>query len=309
LYTARLLADLEDYFGAPAGTRFDLIAGTSVGGILALALAYELPAQKIVTLFEKHGREIFKKRAPFGYLKAMYSAEPLRALLSDSDFFGQRTLADCRHPHIIPSINFTTGKPVIFKTPHNPKLVRDHERLAVDVALATSAAPLYFPRHMILSSQYVDGGLFANAPGFLAVHEAEFFLDQRPADVHLMALGTMSAAFTVDPRRNRKGGMLSWGGWNPVNTQKQLFGLAISSQETLIDFVLGHRLGRRYLHVDDELRDEQARSVALDKATPQASEVLIGRAHERVKWLLGSEPRCSEFFAHQPSPPKFYHRP
>ncbi|MDE2627936.1 MAG: patatin-like phospholipase family protein, partial [Burkholderiales bacterium] len=45
LYTAKVIADVESDIGAPIGSRFDLITGTSIGGILALALALEIPAQ------------------------------------------------------------------------------------------------------------------------------------------------------------------------------------------------------------------------------------------------------------------------
>src|ERR1700722_15331694 len=71
LYTAQVIADLEEQLGAPIATRFDLIAGTSVGGILALALALEIPASRIVDLFTKHGQDIFSWRINlFGFLRA-----------------------------------------------------------------------------------------------------------------------------------------------------------------------------------------------------------------------------------------------
>lgn len=307
LYTAQVLADLEAHFRTPAGSHFDLLAGTSVGGILALALAYEIPAARIVELFEKHGDEIFRKRTLLGVFQSTYSSEPLRKLLSQEDLFGDRTLGDCRHPLIVPAINFTTGKPVVFKTAHHSRLHVDYQLKAVDVALATSAAPLYFPRHVFRSNQYVDGGLFANAPGWLALHEAEMFLDQPIRQIHLMAIGTMSAKFTVDPRRSRRGGWTSWGGINPVNTPKQLFGLAISTQETLVDHMLRQRLGDSYCHLDDDLTDEQARAVGLDKTTTAATQVLIGTAHERAKHMLGNE-TCSKFFSHEAAAPVFFHQ-
>lgn len=307
LYTACVLADLEAHFRTPAATHFELLAGTSVGGILALALAFEIPAAKIVELFEQHGAEIFRRRARFGYFESLYSSKPLRDLLSKSDLFGDRRLRDCLHPLIIPAINFTTGKPVLFKTDHHSTFRQNLDLTAVDVALATSAAPMYFPRHVFQSNQYVDGGLFANAPGFLAVHEAEFFFRRRIEDVHVMAVGTMSAKYTLDPRKNKRGGMRSWGGRNPVNTSKQLFGLAISTQETLVDYMLQQRLGNRYCHVDDDLKDEQARAVGLDTATAEATEVLLGSAHERAKWVLGDD-GCRSFFLHQAATPTFFHR-
>lgn len=52
LYTAKILADVERETNAPIATRFDLIAGTSIGGILALAAALEIPAQIDISLCE-----------------------------------------------------------------------------------------------------------------------------------------------------------------------------------------------------------------------------------------------------------------
>lgn len=305
LYTARILADVEQRIGQPIATRFDLIAGTSIGGILALAVACEIPAERVVALFEKHGAEIFRRRSRTGFFRSKYSSEPLGRLLSQPELFGQRTLGDCRHPALIPAINFTTGKPVVFKTPHHPTFVHDTALPLVDVALATSAAPTYFPRHILRSSQYVDGGLFANAPAMLAVHEAEFFCKRSIESIYVLAVGTMSARTTVDPRRNPAGGMLSWGGVNPVETPAQLFALTISAQESLVDFMVRHRLQDRYCHLDDALTDEQARAVGLDKATPSAAEVLIGTAHERAKWAFGQED-FRALLAHTANTPTFY---
>lgn len=307
LYTAKVIADVESDIGAPIGSRFDLITGTSIGGILALALALEIPAQDIVDLFVRHGEEIFKKRwSLLGLVRAPYSPAPLSDLLSESKLFGNRLLGACKHPVIIPSLNYSTGEPVVFKTPHHVDFKRDHTHRIVDVALATSAAPAYFPRHAFNNSQYVDGGLYANAPGALGLHEAHKFFGQDIDNVRLLAVGTMSSRFTVDPRRNRDGGVRDWGGWSPIKMSRRLFGLSISAQEVLTDLMLGHRLGDRYLHVDDELHDERARAVGLDVADKNAREVLLGAATQQSKVCI-SKPAFRTFLDHSPSKPVFFY--
>lgn len=309
LYTAQVLADLETEIGGPIARHFDLIAGTSVGGILALALALEIPARKIVDLFVDHGEQIFKKRLSLaGIVRAPYSSRALAELLQSDDLFGERLLGHCLHPVLVPSINYSTGKPVIFKTPHHENFKRDHIYRIVDVALATSAAPAYFPRHTFGNNQYVDGGLFANAPGVLANHEALTFFGRQQEEVWMLSVGTMSSLFTVDPRGNRSGGTLDWGGWNPAETPKRLFGLAISVQESLTDFILKHRLGDRYRHLDDDLTERRASAVALDKATASAREVLQGAAAERSKFAIG-DPSIRDFFSHRAHPARFIYGP
>jgi uncharacterized protein len=307
LYTAKVLADIEEDIQAPIATKFDLITGTSIGGILALALALEIPAERMVRLFVDHGEDIFKKRwgSLAGILRAPYSSAPLKQILEDPRIFGDRLLGACRHPVMIPSINYSTGEPVVFKTGHNQKFRRDYQHRLVDVALATSAAPGYFPRHVFNDGQYVDGGLFANAPGLLGVHEALTFFGQELEKTRLLSIGTMSSKFTVDPRQDRQGGVRDWGRWWPANMPKRLFGLTISVQEGLTNKMLEQRLNSRYLHVDDDLFDERARAVALDKADSNAREVLLGTANERSKRCI-SKPEFRAFLEHSPSKPVFY---
>jgi len=309
LYTAKILADLEDEIGAPIASKFDLIAGTSIGGILALAIAMEIPAKSMVDLFVRHGEDIFRKRFSLkGLLRSPYSAKPLEDLLADDVLFGIRTLGHCQHPVLVPAINYSTGQPQIFKTPHNQAFKRDHQFLLTDIALATSAAPSYFPRHKFNNNQYVDGGLYANAPGLLAVHEAETFFSKTVEEVYLFSIGTMSSKFTADPRRNSAGGTYDWGGISPANTPKRLFGLSISVLESLSDFMLRHRLHNRYLHVDDVLTDERVRAVALDRADAPAREVLLGAASERSKICIGND-ACQAFLRHAPETPMFFYGP
>lgn len=146
LFTARILAEIERQIDAPIGSRFDLVTGTSIGGILALAVALELPAQKIVELFEGHGEAIFRRRFSIrGFFRSQYSSQTLLQHLSSDNVFGQRLLGECLHPVIVPSINYTRGLPVVFKTPHHEDFKTDHRHRIVDVAMATSAAPIVFP--------------------------------------------------------------------------------------------------------------------------------------------------------------------
>jgi predicted acylesterase/phospholipase RssA len=309
LYTAKVIADLEASMGGAAfATRFDLLAGTSIGGILALALALEIPAKRIVQLFVDHGGEIFAKRrwALGGLLRSPYSSDGLRRLLQADDLFGKRVLGACKHPVIVPAINYTTGQAVVFKTGHHPDFKRDHEIPLVDVALATSAAPAYFARHLYDNSQYVDGGLFANAPGMLALHEATVFMGMAAADVHMLSIGTMSSLFTVDPRRKSTGGAFDWGGRNPLNMPKRLFGLSISVQEGVSENMLSHLLPGRYVHIDDALADERARAVQLDKTDAAARQVLLGTASQRSKRCLG-DPKIQAFLERSSSEAVLFH--
>jgi uncharacterized protein len=308
LYTATILADLEQSIGRPLARCFDLIAGTSVGGILALGLALEIPASRLAGLFADHGTEIFRRqRSLFGFLKAKYGSIHLQNLLAQPEIFGTRLLGSSRHRVVVPAINYSSGLPVVFKTAHHPTLVTDHARLVTDIALATSAAPFYFRRHWLEHNQYVDGGLFANAPGLVALHEAEQFLSTDKEEVYLLSIGTMTSRFTVNPQRSVDGGILDWGRGSPLKAAQRLFGITISVQESLTDSILQHRLKQaRYVKLDDVLTPDRADAVRLDKIDAAAREVLIGSGKERAKHALG-DPRVIAILDHVAPSAGFYH--
>lgn len=311
LYTATVLAELEASLGTRIARCFDLIAGTSVGGILALGLALEIPAARLAELFERHGDEIFRRQRwhLFGFAKAKYASSSLQSLLAQPHLFGDRPLASSRHRVIVPAINYSSGLPVVFKTAHHETFVTDHKRRVVDIAVATSAAPFYFRRHLLEHNQYVDGGLFANAPGLVALHEADHFLREETehSEVHLLSIGTMSSRFTVNPQGNSAGGILDWGRGRPLAAAQRLFGMTISVQESFTDHILRHRLGgERYIVLDDVLTPDRASAVALDKTDAAAREVLIGSAKERAKHALG-DARVGALLQHAAPQPRFYH--
>lgn len=309
LYTATVLAELERSLGKPLARCFDLIAGTSVGGILAIGLAFEVPAAKLAELFARHGSEIFHREAGslFGFLKAKYSSSSLQQLLSQPDVFGDRLLGSSRHRVVVPAVNYSSGLPVVFKTAHHPTFKTDHTRPATDVALATAAAPFYFRRHVLDHNQYIDGGLFANAPGLVALHEAEQFLSARLDDVHLLSVGTMTSRFTVDPRRSSAGGIRDWGRGSPLKAAQRLFGITISVQESMTDNILNHRLtSARYIKLDDVLTPDRANAVSLDGTDKAACEVLTGSAKERAKHALGDS-RVTTILNHAAPAAHFYH--
>jgi hypothetical protein len=288
LYTASVIEQLEAQTQVPFGRHFDLIAGTSIGGIIALALAMEKPASQIVRLFIDHGALIFHKRA-LGYRRSRFSPETLRGVLDG--VFGEATMADCVHPVVIPTVNYSSGKPQMFKTAHDPRLTQDRRLRLVDVALATSAAPTYFPRHAMNEQQFVDGGLVANAPGLIALHEAEIYLGLQPAQTRLLSIGTLSLPTDADPTANSEGGALDWGRGSFLKTigvTKRLFNLTLSANEQMVDFMLRHRLGDRYREVNAVVSDpSQAAHIGLEKTGEGARKVLIAHAQQSTRQLLG----------------------
>lgn len=302
LFSARVLERMEEEFG-PVADRFDLISGTSIGGILALALALRIPAAQLKAMFLEHGAGIFHPRGAvsgWGWLWAKYDSRYLHDLLRREEYLGARLIGESGSRLVIPAVNYTTGTPQLFKTPHHENFRTDHLLAMIDVAMATSAAPTFFPAYQMNSQQYVDGGLVANAPGLLAVHEAQKFLAQNPNDIHVLAIGTITSQVTADPTKTADRGVLRW--------KENIFELTISAQESLSKSMLKHMLGDRYLDVDVLVTEAQSASVALDKTDQAANEVLLGRANHVAQQFLGRA-EFRGFMNHRPEEPAFYHGP
>jgi len=312
LYTIAVLTDLEERVGAPLASRFDLIAGTSVGGIIAIGIAGEVPAARIKEAFERDGARIFSGRKPpattlakladvcRSLLSPKYDPGPLRATIVD--IIGPDSLiGHLKHPCIVPTVCLTKGGPQIFKTDHHPDFSRDHRLKAVDVALATSAAPSYFPISEIDDGLYADGGLYANSPDLIAIHEAEHFFDVPLDDIRLLSIGTTTSKFSFAHGAGTRFGILNWA------IGQRLVQAMISSQQQIVDNVARHRLGSRYVRLDMEQSREQEQALSLDSAHPDAQKTIRAMAAVTIQ-AAANNTGLSTILSHISAPPKFYHR-
>jgi hypothetical protein len=197
---ASFLSTVEEATGERIVDHFDLIAGTSTGGIIALGLGLGFGATEIKEFYENEGPSIF---ATFGFFasvrhvtKAKYDPTPLRKALHK--IFAERRLGESATRLLIPAFNSTTGRVHIFKTSHHPRFEIDYQSRAVDVVLATAAAPTYFPAHQIdLGSYLVDGGVWAKNPAGLAAVEAVGVLGWQPAETRMLSLSCSGVPLDV----------------------------------------------------------------------------------------------------------------
>jgi predicted acylesterase/phospholipase RssA len=195
VFPAAFLAQIEKSLPTAIHRYFDVIAGTSTGGIIALGLGLGLRASEITEFYKNHGGKIFPSklrstpRRLFGKLFcSKYSAMPLRTALEET--FGEATLGDSKIRLIIPSFNADTGEIHIYKTRHHKRFLTDYRERMVDVALATTAAPTFFPAHRGAGGAiYIDGGLWANNPVGNAVVEAVSWLGKSVGDLQVLSLG------------------------------------------------------------------------------------------------------------------------
>jgi predicted acylesterase/phospholipase RssA len=285
LYTAMVLAGLEERFGEPLGRRFDLLAGTSIGGVLALALAFEVPMARLVALFIDRGSAVFSSRdLPRGALGCLidlgrsmirpkYSGRALRAALHAE--LGQRRLADASHRVVVPAVDVRICQTKVFKTPHAPASLGDGECSAVDVAMASCAAPAYFPSVRIGRSVYADGGLFAVAPDQIALHEVEHFLGIPGEKVRMLSIGTAVTHYRPSGGVREDAGAVGW------LSEGRLVLTMLSAQQQHVQAMLEGRLGARYLRVDADW--PAGAGLGIDVATPEAVELLCAMAQKTLR--------------------------
>lgn len=211
---ASFLATVEDAIGDSVANYFDLIVGTSTGGIVALGLGLGLSAERLLSFYETHGPTVFYAgtllRRICSLWRAKYNPAPLRQALETE--LGDRKLGESRTRLVIPSLNLETGRVYIYKTSHHPRLERDYKVRAVDVALATAAAPTYFPAHRTAAGiPLVDGGMWANNPVGIAVVEAVGMLGWAADSLNVLSLGCGTTPLHLGRGHQGAPGLGYWG--------------------------------------------------------------------------------------------------
>ena len=216
---ASILAELERRFlgGAAITNYFDMIAGTSTGGIIALALGKGLTAAQACGIYIERGGLIFPPATALGRLKRWlwrtqryaYERKPLEDELLR--ILGDSALGESKVRLCIPAFEGHYGEPWIYKTPHHPDYKRDKFERMKTVGLATAAAPTYFAALPNNGYTLVDGGLWANNPVMNALVDvlACFDLDRR--QIQILSLGCGETTFKVDAAK-ATGGMWRWRG-------------------------------------------------------------------------------------------------
>ena len=223
VYPASFLAKLEERFlgGESVGRYFDLITGTSTGGILAAGLGAGMTAAGLCDLYVQRGCEIFppiRPRVLEGILrrcrnvshifKYRYDREALNEILHEA--LGDRKFGEARTRLCIPSFDGRYGEVYIFKTPHHPDFRLDAREYMTKVAEATSAAPTFFRPLEDGGYTFVDGGVWANNPVMIGLVDALTCFTLKSEQVRILSLGCGDAPYTVDRRKIADGGIWAW---------------------------------------------------------------------------------------------------
>jgi patatin-like phospholipase/acyl hydrolase len=185
---AMILAEIERRTGRPTAELFDLIAGTSTGGIIALGLTKPGPggkpqyaAQDLVELYQTEGPRIFSRSiwhrliAADNFLEEKYPSSGIESVLDE--YFGEARLKDALTDVLISSYELERRFVFFFKS-SRARQRADYDFPMKKVARATSAAPTYFEPLKLEAQEppgyyaLVDGGVYANNPAMCAYVEA-----------------------------------------------------------------------------------------------------------------------------------------
>lgn len=221
LYTAHLLRLCEQSFakGVPLASYFDMIAGTSTGGIIALGLGLGRTTDEIVSFYETDGRRIFPPppttlrgricHAVAPFFKLRLNHEELEAALKRR--FLDSKLGDAAPRIVIPAFMMPKTEIAVFKTDHHPDFRNDHATPAWQVARATSAAPTYLKGHEHTESGkiFIDGGVWANNPVMVALVDVLSAYDVSLDQIQVLSIGTGNPPFELS-RQSIFAGILAW---------------------------------------------------------------------------------------------------
>jgi patatin-like phospholipase/acyl hydrolase len=282
LIPALVLTEIEKRSGKQVWELFDLIAGTSTGGILACALCAPDPlaASRLVTLYEQKGPEIFERsllhriRSVDGLLDEKYEAAGLESALAR--FVEHKRLKDTKPDLLVPSYDAALPGPYFFKTTKAKEKPETHDFPLSVVARGTSAAPTYFEALGVDGRALIDGGVFATNPAMCALAEALNHEEVEPRDVVLLSLGC--------GERTEKHSYEEIKDWGVVKWARPILDVVFDGVSDAVDYQLERVLGRdRYWRLQTQLtlasdRIDDASEDNVRKLRRQAEELVAARS-------------------------------
>jgi len=290
---AMVLAQIEQDTNKPIWQLFDLIAGTSTGGLLALVLTVPMdssvaPAQQRAKYSAQDGVELYSTNAAtiFPYpppplrhtdldflFSARYRASGIESVLQH--YAGESRLKEALRPILVTSYDIELSRAWFFSSEDAKAKPEMYDFPIWQVARATSAAPFYFPPLQLETpgpQQYyalVDGGVAANNPAMCAYVEAIHSFKQDPDNILVLSLGTGELKRVVLYDAVKSGGFAQWG-LTPIN-------LLFDGNNQTVQYQMKTLLNRdgaqpRYYRLQTELGDG---ANEMDNAHPESVRQLI----------------------------------
>ncbi|PRR83859.1 patatin-like phospholipase family protein [Clostridium vincentii] len=232
----------------------NLFAGTSTGALISLSLAYGLTADKVDALYSFiNMKKVFTPKR-FNIFHPKYKNKALRDLISTS-ISPDATLNDLNKFIFIPSFNLKgiTKKhwQGVFFTNFNK--TSNHSDKIVDVALATSAAPTYFPSY----NNFIDGGVITNSPAMASVVTVmhKFPGKYRLQDFRVLSIGCGDYQKRIATNTS-KWGILQWSIRPFSSVNLPIISILLNDTSSLEDLYCRELLGNAYLRINPKLSED-----------------------------------------------------
>jgi patatin-like phospholipase/acyl hydrolase len=323
LISVRVIAAIEKALAEQVGESvrisdyFHLFSGTSTGGLIALSLTApsEIDSEELASFYTKDGPKIFDRSLvqevtnPRGLAGPLYGLAPLRKAVEDR--LGTSKLSEATRDLVVTSYDMTKREPFFFKR-WKALESEEFDPPIADAALATSAAPTYFPSHGITlpgesdERALVDGGVFAANPVIAAIAEALGRGSDPPAaltldDLFVVSIGTGRFVTGFSQKQVSGWGALGWvagGGSEPPVLSAMLGGSSDGADywaHMLLNHVPGEGppgsapigRGERYFRLQVELKEaiemDDASETTLTKLLPAEADRLIAERSGEIK--------------------------
>lgn len=216
---AIILQEIEKRCQKPISQLFNLIAGTSTGGLIALGLVVpdekgnpKYTAEFIAQMYQTEGPKIFSQSIFRNVLNVgnfLGSKYPSKNLYNISQKYLGDTMFDKALANtLITSYDIHNRSPFVFKT-KNAKKNQSHNFKMCDIAYATAAAPTYFPPIKLENKTLIDGGVYANNPSVVAI--VDTVKHYAPNDqIVICSLGTGQYTTPISESVMNKWGLIKW---------------------------------------------------------------------------------------------------
>ncbi len=246
---------------------FDLVAGTSTGGLIALALTCtDMSLEQLMDTYRTCGPIAFPRES-LGLGQALrsltsekYPASGIEGLIRK--WYGNRTLGDADVRTMIMAYNVLTGEEAEFCSWERPDF------RVFDAARATSAAPTYYSPHQVGDMLLVDGGVIANNPSLFAVSRARHIWPECREFV-VVSIGTAGLVHTME--KEGSSGILNW--------LDNIVPLYSNAQKRTVDRILEATSDVRYVRIESQM----AENINMDDTSPSAIAIM----EKHGNWLAG----------------------
>ncbi|QTG98245.1 patatin-like phospholipase family protein [Wolbachia endosymbiont of Rhagoletis indifferens] len=248
---AIILAEIEKRARKPIAEIFDLMAGTSTGGIVVAGLCKkdkpQYSANDLVEFYQEYGSYIFKssflRRSIFSWFNcAQYSHKNIEFVLDK--YFGDDTLQNTLSNVLLTSYDIHNNHPFFFKS---WKEDRNFIKLK-DALRATTSAPTYFaPKYLKINHKetvLVDGGVFANNPAACAYASGKRLFPND--DILLLSIGTGRTDRSIEYANSKRFGKIGW--------IKPLLHVMFASSLDSVNYQLDQVIGDKYIRIQSQLK-------------------------------------------------------